>query len=138
MNRSKKVHKIAISFLLMVGLNQNLMFCLTDSQQSEEQKLMAASCACDPSACMCPPSNGCEHQQEKSKLKGKISFCRPDPNNHHAVNSFFIVWNVPILTQHLNCLAPDLSFTYLDRSPTGLFSQQHITPPDKPPQTALI
>ena len=133
----KTICKIAVSGFLVIGLNQNLLLCLTAFQQKEKAPSAAVSCACPPTTCMCPPSNGCEHRSRgNSEIRSKeqITLCRPNPFDREADNRFSKDWDMPILTLHSNRLALELSFTYLNRSPANLLSQQYLTPPDKPPQ----
>jgi hypothetical protein len=134
--------KLVISCLLVVGLNQNLLFYITNSQQKDEQQSMKISCACQPSSCMCPPTSGCEHQHGRSKQKQdisepKITACRPNPSSRDAAGPFSMGWKITILTQHLDSMTPYLSFTYIDRFSADITSQQYLTPPDKPPQSSI-
>jgi hypothetical protein len=135
--------KIVICGLLVVGLNQSLLLCLADSRQKAPTRPMAVSCACLPTSCSCPPSNGCEHKHEKSeqkqsisKLKTQITVCRPDTSD--AVNTSSTGWNVPILVEHTDRLTPYPPFAYIYRFYADSTPQQYPTPPDKPPQISFI
>lgn len=136
--------KVVIVGLLVFGLNQNLLLSLGDFRHKEEPVSTSVACACDPSACMCPPSNGCHHHDEKLKSDKKTSLrekritaCRPNPADQGLITSFLGL-EVPILTQHLDEFSPDRSYTYLHRLSHFLFTQYYLTPPDKPPQISFV
>lgn len=135
--------KAAMVGLLVFGLNQNLLLFLGGSRHKEEPVSMSVTCACDPSACMCPPSSGCHHHQQQSKPEAKnglkkkqITACRPISTDQ-GLTPIFFGFEVPILTQHLDGFSPNRSYTYLFRLSHFLFTQYYLTPPDKPPQISF-
>ena len=141
----KTALKVVIGSVVVLGLNQNLLPYLADINQKATAHPPSAPCACLPTSCMCSPSSGCGHNsnsdpvqnKEISGQKAHITVCRPNPGDHEVIN-FFLVWNVPILTTHVDGLIPDLSLTNLDQLLYDLASQQNPTPPDKPPQTSFV
>lgn len=136
--------KAAIVGVLVFGLNQNLLLFLGDSRHKEKSVSVSVACACDPANCMCPPSSGCHHHDEKLKSDKKTSLrekqittCRPNPFDQGLLTSFF-GFELPTLTRHWDELHPDRSYTSLDRLSHLLFTQYYLTPPEKPPQISFI
>jgi hypothetical protein len=135
-----KLQKVAITVLLIIGFNQNLLLYLPSFQQQPKPDVSTAvSCACPPAACMCPPASGCEHKhpgvkEHEPEAKKGINVCRLNSCDQQVIYHASKIQEVPILTRHVDSLVPCLYFAYLDRLPSHLVSQQYLSPPDKPPQ----
>jgi hypothetical protein len=118
----------------MAALNQHMLLCLAAFRQKAEP-VPAHACSCPPTACMCSPASGCEHNHDMASQKRKKQISACHPRQHEAVYSFSWNWEVPTLTHRLVDSSPCLPFAYLDFSPADFALQQYSPLLDKPPQT---
>ncbi|MFQ5645939.1 MAG: hypothetical protein ACE5GM_03335 [bacterium] len=128
----KKTYRIIISGLLLFGLNQSLILALAPFPHALKRK--AVPCACPPSACMCPPTAGCEHHSHNkrhNRKNGTILSC--GNSRPHHLSSLLWDTDIPILTDQLDSRVP-LFAASLEKSPNNALSQDFYPSTDKPPQ----
>lgn len=138
LNWFKILSKSVIACLLVIGLNQNLLFQLATSEAKAAPETPEAACACAPTSCMCPPSDGCEHNrpgEKDHKEKNQISICRLNACNQGIAYYSSGDREIPILTHHIAGRMPYPSIVSHKILPDDFAAQQYLTPPDKPPQS---
>ncbi len=130
--------KAFLTCLLIIGLNQSFLLQLATFEANTESE--ATACACLPTSCMCPPSNGCEHKhpgEKDSYEKKQISICQLNACDRQVAHHSSGEWKVPVLTRYIAGHMPYPAIVGLEIPPDDFASQQYLTPPDKPPQKSI-